>query len=115
MPYKTNVRLTLTLTLRPDEHAAIAEDAFTAGQERPGTYAKALVLNRGDALEPIPDERTASASTGSKGSSNGCCRNSRPPRPSCGTRACPSSRLAGRRANRCRGVGPPRSGPLSRP
>lgn len=59
MPYKNDVRRTITLNLHPDEYAAVAEDAFTAGHERPGTYAKALVLNRGDAPEPISDERTA--------------------------------------------------------
>lgn len=58
MPYKNDVRRTITLNLHPDEYAAIAGDAFTAGHERPGTYAKALVLNRGDALAPILDECT---------------------------------------------------------
>ena len=58
MPYKDDPRRTVTINLPPDEYAALAEDALTAGYATPGTYAKALVRARGDAPEPIPDQRS---------------------------------------------------------
>ena len=59
MPYKNDPRRTVTLNFHPDEYAALAADALEAGYQTPGTYAKALVYARGDAPEPIQDERTA--------------------------------------------------------
>jgi hypothetical protein len=59
MPYLNDPRRTVTINLHPDEYAALAEDALTAGYETPGTYAKALVRARGDAPEPILDRRSA--------------------------------------------------------
>lgn len=58
MPYKNDPRRTVTLNFHPDEYAALAADALEAGYQTPGTYAKALVYARGDAPEPIQDERT---------------------------------------------------------
>ena len=58
MPYKNDPRRTVTLNFHSDEYAALAVDALDAGYETPGTYAKALVYARGDAPEPIQDERT---------------------------------------------------------
>lgn len=58
MPYTNDPRRTVTLNLHADEYAALAEDAFGAGYKTPGTYALALVRARGDAPEPILDERT---------------------------------------------------------
>ena len=58
MPYKDDPRRTVTINLPPDEYAALAEDALTAGYETPGTYAKALVRARSDAPDPIPDARS---------------------------------------------------------
>lgn len=59
MPYLSDPRRTVTINLHPDEYEALAEDALTAGYETPGTYAKALVRERGDAPEPILDRRSA--------------------------------------------------------
>jgi hypothetical protein len=57
MPYKSDPRRTVTINLYPDEYAALAEDALEAGYTTPGTYAKALVLERGEAPSPIYDQR----------------------------------------------------------
>ena len=57
-PYKDDPRRTVTLNLHPDEYAALAEDALQAGYQTPGTYAKALVRARGDAPDPIRDQRS---------------------------------------------------------
>lgn len=59
MPYKNDPRRTVTLNFHADEYAALAEDALDAGYATPGTYVLALVRARGDAPEPILDERTA--------------------------------------------------------
>lgn len=58
MPYLLDPRRTVTLNLPPEEYAALAEDALQAGYATPGTYAKALVENRGDAPDPIQDQRS---------------------------------------------------------
>ena len=50
---------TVTINLYPDEYESLADDALTAGYQTPGTYAKALVLARGEAPEPILDQRSA--------------------------------------------------------
>jgi hypothetical protein len=57
MPYKNDPRKTVTLNFHADEYAALAADALQAGYATPGTYALALVRARGDAPEPIHDER----------------------------------------------------------
>ncbi len=57
MPYLQDPRRTVTINLRPDEYAALAEDALDAGYPTPGTYAKALVEHRSDAPAPIQDQR----------------------------------------------------------
>lgn len=59
MPYKNDPRRTITLNLHPDEYDALAEDALEAGYATPGTYALALVRERGDAPAPILDKRTS--------------------------------------------------------
>ena len=59
MPFLNDPRRTVTLNLYPDEYESLAEDALTAGYQTPGTYAKALVLARGEAPEPILDQRSA--------------------------------------------------------
>lgn len=58
MPFLNDPRRTVTLNLYPDEYESLEEDALTAGYPTPGTYAKALVLARGDAPEPILDQRS---------------------------------------------------------
>lgn len=58
MPYLLDPRRTVTLNLHPAEYAALAEDALQAGYATPGTYAKNLVENRGDAPDPIQDQRS---------------------------------------------------------
>ena len=58
MPYTNDPRRTVTLNFHPDEYEALAEDALEAGYATPGTYALAVVRERGDAPDPIRDERT---------------------------------------------------------
>jgi hypothetical protein len=58
MPYTHDPRKTVMLNFHVDEHAALAADALDAGYASPGTYALALVRARGDASEPILDQRT---------------------------------------------------------
>lgn len=58
MPYLNDPRQRVTLNLQPDAYAALATDALRAGYATPGTYAMALVLARGAAPKPIPDERS---------------------------------------------------------
>jgi hypothetical protein len=96
MPYLNDPRRTVTINLHPNEYAALAEDALTAGYQTPGTYAKALVRARGDAPEPILDRRSAERVLS-------CSRQASRFRPRGG-------RVAGRR----RGVGRPSSGRWSR-
>ena len=59
MPFLNDPRRTVTLNLYPEEYASLAEDALTAGYPTPGTYAKALLLARGEAPYPILDQRSA--------------------------------------------------------
>jgi hypothetical protein len=59
MPFLNDLRRTVTINLYPDEYESLAEDALTAGYKTPGTYAKALILARGEAPEPILDQRSA--------------------------------------------------------
>ena len=58
MPFLNDPRRTVTLNLYPDEYESLAEDALTAGYPTPGTYAKALVVARGEAPDPILDQRS---------------------------------------------------------
>lgn len=58
MPYKNDPRKTVTLNFHSEEHAALVDDAREAGYASPGTFALALVRERGEAPEPIHDERT---------------------------------------------------------
>jgi hypothetical protein len=58
MPYLIDPRRTVTLNLDPDEYADLAEDALQAGYASAGTYAKVLVLHRGEAPPPIMDRRS---------------------------------------------------------
>ena len=57
MPYLVDPRRTVTVNLDPAQYADLAEDALQAGYASAGTYAKALVLHRGEAPPPIPDRR----------------------------------------------------------
>jgi hypothetical protein len=58
MPYLIDPRRTVTLNLDPAEYADLAEDALQAGYVSAGTYAKALVLHRGEAPAPVADRRS---------------------------------------------------------
>lgn len=57
MPYLNDPRRTVTLNFFPDEYDALSEDALEAGYATPGTFAKALVLARGEPTPPLPDRR----------------------------------------------------------
>ena len=59
MPFLNDPRRTVTLNLYPEEYASLAEDTLMAGYPTPGTYAKALLLARGEAPDPILDQRSA--------------------------------------------------------
>ena len=59
MPYLVDLRRTVTLNLAPAEYADLAEDALDAGYASAGTYAKALVLHRGEAPPPVMDRCSA--------------------------------------------------------
>ena len=52
MPYKNDLRKTVTLNLPADEHAALSAEARAAGYASAGTYALALVRARGKVLVP---------------------------------------------------------------
>ncbi len=59
MPYLNDLRRTVTVNLDPDDYALLADDALEAGYTSAGTYAKALVLSRGEAPAPTRDRRSA--------------------------------------------------------
>ena len=59
MPFKNDLRRRVTLNLYPEEYTALQADARDAGYASPGTYALALVVERGEAPAPITDRRSA--------------------------------------------------------